>query len=197
MQVIQQSRYKSLIVFPTLLIWMHTLFCSQASGLPLNQIKLPPGFEINIYASNVPNARSMTLNPNGTLFVGTRNAGNVYAVLDRGKDNVADEVITLTRGLNMPNGVAFRDGSLYVAEVNRVLRYDNIEANLNNPPAPVVVNDSFPKDASHGWKFISFGPDGMLYVPVGAPCNVCKRDDERYATIMRMKPDGAELEIFA
>jgi len=176
---------------------MIILLCQQASGLPLNQIKLPPGFEISIYASNVPNARSMTLSPNGTLFVGTRNAGNVYAILDRDKDNVADEVITLTRGLNMPNGVAFRDGSLYVAEVNRVLRYDNIEANLNNPPAPVVVNDSFPKDASHGWKFIRFGPDEMLYVPVGAPCNVCKRDDKRYATIMRMKPDGAELEIFA
>ncbi|MBM3242622.1 hypothetical protein FJZ31_40700 [Candidatus Poribacteria bacterium] len=177
---------------------MMILLCLQANGLPLDSIKLPPGFEINIYADNLFNARAMTLSPNGTLFVGTRNAGNVYAILDRDKDNKADEVITLARGLNMPNGVAFRDGALYVAEVSRVLRYDNIEANLNNPPAPVVINDSFPKDASHGWKFIRFGPDERLYVPVGAPCNVCKRDDdERYATIMRMKPDGAGLEIFA
>jgi len=194
----QRSRCKSLIVFPLLLLLMMILLCLQANGLPLDSIKLPPGFEINIYADNLFNARAMTLSPNGTLFVGTRNAGNVYAILDRDKDNKADEVITLARGLNMPNGVAFRDGALYVAEVSRVLRYDNIEANLNNPPAPVVINDSFPKDASHGWKFIRFGPDERLYVPVGAPCNVCKRDDdERYATIMRMKPDGAGLEIFA
>ncbi|MBM2839395.1 MAG: sorbosone dehydrogenase [Deltaproteobacteria bacterium] len=97
----------------------------------------------------------------------------------------------------MPNGVAFRDGSLYVAEVSRVLRYDNIESRLKNPPQPVVVNDSFPKETHHGWKFIRFGPDGMLYVPVGAPCNVCEKEDKRYGSIMRMKPDGSGLEIFA
>jgi len=176
---------------------MITFLCSQASGLPLDQIKLPSGFEISIYADNVPNARSMTLSPNGTLFVGTRNAGNVYAILDKDQDNIADEVITIARGLNMPNGVAFRDGALYLAEVNRILRYDSIEANLNNPPVPIVVNDTLPKDKSHGWKFIRFGPDGMLYVPVGAPCNVCERDDERYASITRMKPDGTSLEVFA
>jgi glucose/arabinose dehydrogenase len=166
-------------------------------GLPLDKIKLPPGFEISIYASNVADARSLALSPNGTLFVGTRPAGKVYAILDRNGDNKADEVITLAQGLNMPNGVAFRDGALYVAEVSRVLRYDNIEANLNNPPKPVVVNDSFPKDQAHGWKFIRFGPDGMLYIPVGAPCNICEPNDERYASIMRMKPDGTGLEIFA
>jgi glucose/arabinose dehydrogenase len=165
--------------------------------LPTRQIKLPPGFEISVYADNVRNARSMTLSPKGTLFVGTREEGNVYAILDRNKDNRADQVITVAKGMNMPNGVAFRDGSLFVAEVNRVLRYDNIEAHLDNPPSPIIVNDRFPRDRHHGWKFIRFGPDGMLYVPVGAPCNVCERDDERYASIMRMKTDGAGLEIFA
>jgi glucose/arabinose dehydrogenase len=169
----------------------------QANGQQLDKIKLPPGFEISVYARNVPNARSMVLSPAGTLFVGTRDAGNVYAILNRDEDSKADEVITIARGLNMPNGVALRDGSLYVAEVNRVLRYDNIEADLQNPPKPVVVNDGFPSDRSHGWKFIRFGPDGMLYVPVGGPCNVCLRDDERYSTIMRMRPDGTELEVFA
>ncbi len=165
-------------------------------GLPLDKITLPPGFEINLYASNVPDARSMTLSQNGTLFVGTRGAGNVYAVVDRDRDNKADLVLTVARGLNMPNGVAFRDGALYVAEVNRVLRYDNIESRLTNPPPPVVVNDGFPRDRHHGWKFIRFGPDGLFYVPVGAPCNICESGDP-YATITRMRPDGTGLEVFA
>ena len=180
-----------------------SLACN-AQDLPLNKIKLPPGFQITIYAKNVPNARSMTLSPNGILFVSTRTQGNVYAILDHNKDNKADEVITIAQGLNMPNGVAFREGALYVAEVNRVLRYDGIEGRLlttqlveRNPPSPVVVNDGFPRDPAHGWKFIRFSPDGMLYVPVGAPCNVCERDDQRYASIMRMKLDGTGLEVFA
>lgn len=165
--------------------------------LPLQLITLPPGFTIRIYAQNVPNARSMTLSPQGTLFVGTRQAGNVYALVDRDRDHQADEVITLAQGLNMPNGVAFRDGALYVAEVNRILRFDNIEAQLHTPPQPVVLNDSLPRDRHHGWKFIRFGPDGLLYVPVGAPCNVCKRQDERFASILRLRPDGTGLEVFA
>lgn len=118
-------------------------------------------------------------------------------MVDRDHDQRADEVITLARGLNMPNGVSFRDGALYVAEVNRVLCFDAIEARLTNPPAPVIVNDSFPKDRSHGWKFIRFGPDGLLYVPVGAPCNICEPDPNRYAAITRMRPDGSGLETFA
>ncbi len=164
---------------------------------PLDQIKLPPGFKISTYAGNVPNARSIVLTPSNTLFVGTRQEGKVYAVLDRDTDGHAEEVITIAQGLDMPNGVAFRDGSLYVAEVNRVLRYDNIEKELRSPRPPVVVNDSFPSEHHHGWKFIRFGPDGMLYVPVGAPCNVCASDDPRYASIMRMRPDGSGLEVFA
>jgi len=166
-------------------------------GLPLEQIKLPAGFEISVYASGVENARSMTLSPNGTLFVGTRSAGNVYAVVDRNGDFKADEVITLARGLKSPNGVAFLDGALYVAEVNRVVRFDNIESHLKSSSQPVVVNDKFPKDGQHGWKFMRFGPDGLLYVPVGAPCNICERNPDRYAVIMRMRPDGTNLETFA
>ncbi len=183
-----------------LLVLAFAFSCSRASGeqdLPLDLIKLPSGFEIAVYADNVPGARSMTLGSDGTLFVGTRGAGNAYAVLDRNHDAKADEVLTIARGLNMPNGVAFRDGALYVAEVSRVLRYDDIESRLTDPPTPAIVNDSFPQDTHHGWKFIRFGPDGMLYVPVGAPCNVCERDDERYASIMRMKSDGSGLELFA
>jgi len=121
----------------------------------------------------------------------------VYAVVDRNKDQKADHMYLVARNLNMPNGVAFRDGALYVAEVSRILRFDKIEERLDNPPPPVVVHDTLPSDRHHGWKFISFGPDGLLYVPVGAPCNVCERDDERYASLLRMKPDGSGLEVFA
>lgn len=170
---------------------------SDSASLPIDLVRLPDGFEINIYAENVDNARSMALSPNGTLFVGTRQAGSVYAILDTDRDYQADEVIVVARNLNMPNGVAFRNEDLYVAELNRVLRYDKIENSLRNPPEPVVVNDEFPADPHHGWKFIRFGPDNRLYVPVGAPCNVCEREDQRYASIMRMQPNGSELEVFA
>ena len=165
--------------------------------LPLDTITLPAGFAIDVYAGNVTGARSMTLSPNGTLFVGSRGPGNVYAIPDRDGDGRADAVITVASGLNSPNGVAFRNGSLYVAEIGRILRYDNIEADLENPPEAVVVSDAFPGDASHGWKFIAFGPDGKLYVPVGVPCNVCDPDDERFGTILRMNPDGTDLEVYA
>ncbi len=167
--------------------------------LPLDQIKLPPGFAIDVYADDVKGARSMTLSPGGTLFIGTRaqgEDGNVYAVVDTDGDLKGDQTYTIATELNTPNGVAFRDGSLYVAEINRILRYDDIESNLANPPEPVVVYDQLPTDRWHGWKYIAFGPDGKLYVPVGAPCNVCDRE-EPYATILRMNPDGTGLEVYA
>lgn len=177
-----------------------TFFALLASGsqaaLPLDSIKLPPGFEISIFAENVTNARSLILGDNLTLFVSTRNEGKVYAIKHDGVK--AQKVIILASGLNRPNGVAFRKGSLYVAEVNRILRYDNIEALLENPPKPVVVTEQFPSDNSHGWKFIRFGPDGLLYVPIGAPCNICEPGDP-YASITRIdvtKPNP-KPEIYA
>jgi len=169
----------------------------EASELPLDKIKLPPGFKISVFADKVTNARSMALSPNGTLFVGTRSDGRVYAIRDEDGDFRADKTYTLDSDLFMPNGVAFRDGSLYVAEVNRILRYDNIENQLDNPPEPVVVYDEYPDKKWHGWKYIAFGPDDKLYVPVGAPCNVCDGKGEIYATITRMDPDGSNMEIYA
>lgn len=162
----------------------------------LSRIQVPDGFNISIYAEGVQNARAMALGPGGTLFVGSRRAGNLYAVQDKDANFVADEIVILDTELYMPSGIAFRDGSLYVAEVNRILRYDDIESRLDDPPEPVVVNDTLPSDRHHGWKFIRFGPDGKLYVPIGAPCNVCERDDPRYATIARMNPDGTDMEIY-
>ena len=164
---------------------------------PVDRIKLPPGFRISVFADDVDNARSLALGDRGTVFVSTRSEGSVYALPDANRDGRADEVITIARGLNSPNGVAFRNGSLYVAEISGILRYDNIEGSLKNPPKPVVVSDKFPRDGHHGWKFIAFGPDGLLYVPVGAPCNICEVNPDVYAAIHRMQPDGTRLETFA
>lgn len=161
-------------------------------------IKLPPGFKIELYASNIPNARSMALSQSGVLFVGSRSAGKVYALVDNNKDYKVDEVVTVASGLDMPNGVALKDGDLYIAEVSRIIKFANIESNFRNNPSYTVVRDDFPKDRSHGWKFIKFGPDEKLYVPVGAPCNICLReDDPRYASITKMNADGSDFEIFA
>ncbi len=171
-----------------------------ASGnqeLRLDLLELPPGFQINVYARGVSGARSMTLGSEGTLFVGSRGEGAVYAVLDRDGDQKAEEVLTLASGLSTPNGVVFRDGDLYVAETHRVWRYQNIESSLRNPSQPVLILDNLPKDRRHSWRFIAFGPDGWLYVPVGAPCNACRPADERYASLLRMRPDGTGLEVFA
>jgi glucose/arabinose dehydrogenase len=167
-------------------------------GAPqLARIKLPPGFQVQTYADGVDNARSMTLGPNGTLFVGTREAGRVYAVVDRDLDHRAETVKVIATGLTAPNGVAFRRGSLYVAEQSRVLRFDDIMKQLDAPPKPIVVNASLPDRSEHGWKFIAFSPDDWLYVPIGAPCNVCESSDPRFATITRMRPDGSEFQIYA
>lgn len=166
-----------------------------AYKLPLDKIKLPAGFKITTYAEGITNARSMALSPDGTLFVGTRDEGSVYALKDTNGDMKADKQYTLAKGLKMPNGVAFRDGALYVAEVNRIIRFDNIEANLDNPPAYKVVYDKYPTETHHGWKYIAFGPDGKLYVPVGAPCNICKSEKEVYASITRMNADGTGMEV--
>ncbi len=167
----------------------------KSTDLPLENIRLPKGFSIEVYAENVTNARSLEWTPNGTLFVGTRDKGMVYALRDTNQDYTADVIYTIAKGLKMPNGVAFRDGSLYVAEVSRILRFDDIENRLSNPPAPVVVYDQFPTDTHHGWKYIAFGPDGKLYVPVGAPCNICEKENEIYASITRINPDGTGLEV--
>ncbi|MEO7266344.1 MAG: sorbosone dehydrogenase family protein [Ferruginibacter sp.] len=162
----------------------------------LDKIKLPPGFSISVYAE-VPNARSMTLSPSGVLYVGNRSGDKVFAVSDDNKDGKADKVYTIASGLNSPNGVAFRDGSLYVATISTILRFDDIDKKLTAPPKPVTVYDKYPSDEHHGWKFIAFGPDGKLYVPVGAPCNNCESENPIYASITRMNKDGSGMEIVA
>jgi glucose/arabinose dehydrogenase len=157
-------------------------------------VRLPPGFKFEVYSDQVPAARSMALGQNGVLFVGTR-SGELYAVSGDPNKRERPTVRVVARKLNMPNGVAFRDGALYVAEVNRILRYDGIEGSLDHVPQPKVVSEDLPRDRHHGWKYIAFGPDGKLYVPIGAPCNVC--NEPKYAVITRMNPDGSGHEVFA
>jgi len=198
---ILSNKYTARHFFPwsfiLIFLYFFTIQNAKASESLLSNIKLPPGFAISIYADDVSNARSLTLSPSGILFVGSRKAGKVYAVIDNDRDFKADEVITIVKGLNMPNGVAFFDGDLYVAEVHRIIKFKNIEENLRSPEPPQVINDTYPKDKWHGWKFIRIGPDNKLYVPVGAPCNVCISDKPVYASITRLNLDGTDLEIFA
>jgi glucose/arabinose dehydrogenase len=178
------------------------IFLLAASGCGRAQsnitgIKLPPGFRIDRYASGVEGARSLTLGENGVVFVGSRDAGRVYALVDDKGTGMDVTVFTVASGLDTPNGVAFHKGALYVAEFNRILRFDDIMMKFRQTPSPVVVNDSLPNERYHGWKFIGIGPDEKLYIPVGAPCNICASRDERFASIMRMNLDGSGLEVFA
>ncbi|MEE9372076.1 MAG: PQQ-dependent sugar dehydrogenase [Saprospiraceae bacterium] len=167
----------------------------QYDDLPLEKISLPDGFKIELYATDVLNARSMALSPSGVLFVGTRSAGNVYALVDSDGDNKVDKKYTLLEKGNMPNGVAFKDGDLYIAEVNRILKISAVESKLDNPGTPEVIYDKYPEEKHHGWKYIDFGPDGKLYVPVGAPCNICNSEKDIYNSITRINSDGTDMEI--
>ncbi|WP_431635111.1 PQQ-dependent sugar dehydrogenase [Dyella sp. KULCS107] len=162
----------------------------------LDQLTLPKGFHIAVYSDQVPNARELAVGAKGTVFVGSNDAGKVYALTDANGDGVAERVRVIASGLQLPVGVAFKDGDLYVSAVSKILVLRDIENHLDDPPAPQVVNGSFPTETHHGWKFIAFGPDGKLYVPIGAPCNVCDRG-KAYAKITRMNADGSALEDVA
>lgn len=161
--------------------------------LDLEAIELPDGFEIEVWAADVPGARSMVRSPEGTVFVGTRGEGMVYALVDEGAER---RRITLAEGLQLPNGVDFRDGDLYVAENHRVLRFDDVEESLEDPPEPVVVFEGLPEERHHGWRYARFGPDGRLFLGIGAPCNVCDEGDP-FATVSAIDLETGELEVYA
>jgi len=161
-----------------------------SAAVKLDKIKLPANFKIDVWAADIPNARSLAISEDGIVFVGNRQEDKVYAVIDEDGDGKADTKFILAEDLNMPNGVAYKDGDLYVAEVSRILRFRDIKNNLGNPKFEVVY-DKFPTETHHGWKFIAFGPDGKLYVPVGAPCNICEPEEEIFASISRLDVDSA------
>ncbi len=183
-----------------LIITALTILSLNAYSFPVSQLKAPNGFEVSIFADKVVGARSMVRSKDGVLYVGTRNrgGGKIYAIFDRDNDGKAEEVKTLFQGLRMPNGVALKDGDLYFAEVSKVWRVKNIKQQLTKQKfSKELVRSDLPTKAHHGWKFIAFGPDGKLYIPVGAPCNVCLEEDKRFASILRMNADGKNIEIFA
>lgn len=164
-----------------------------ADKLPVPKLKVPKGFKLEVYASGLTNARSMRVGDKGTVFVGTRLIDKVYAIVDKGDKR---EVKTIASGLYRPNGLAFKDGTLYVAELSKISKIEKIEDNLDNPPKPVLIYDNLPKDEAHGWKFIGIGPDNKLYVPIGQPCNNCLPPDT-HAQIRRMNLDGSGMEVVA
>ena len=158
-----------------------------ANEIPVDKLRVPPGFSVSIYASGMPNARSMTFGKNGTLFVGSRFPGNVYAVTNKG------EVKTIAKGLYRSNGVAYKNGTLYIAELSKISKIDDVESRLDSPPAPTLVFDALPKDEPHGWKFMKLGPDGWLYFQIGAPGNIVL-PPYTHAQIVRLDPDKKVLE---
>lgn len=163
-------------------------------GKPADFLRVPPGFRAEILVENVPNARSMALGERGTLFIGSRSGGVVYAV--RNALGGSPVVSRFAEGLSMPNGVALHDGALYVAEQKRLIRFPDAEASVGKAPAPEVVDPALPfKGALHSWKYLAVGPDNKLYIPVGAPCNVC--NEPGFGVILRMNPDGSGREVYA
>jgi len=164
-----------------------------ADKLPIEKLKAPKGFKIELYAAGVGNARTLRQGDKGTVFVGSRLLDKVYAIVDRGEKR---EVKPIYSGLYRPNGLAFKDGVLYIAELSRISKVEKIEDNLDNPPKPVVIYDDLPKDEAHGWKFLTIGPDDKLYFQAGAPCNICM-PSPAHAQIRRINLDGSGAEVVA
>lgn len=164
--------------------------------IPVGELRVPEGFRVELWAHGMPGARMMAVGDNGTVFVGTRTIGRVYAVTEQGGERRTQIV---AQGLRQPNGLAVRDGSLYVLAINQVLRYDGIEGQLDSPGQPTDLSAAFdlPPDEHHGWKFATFGPDGRLYTNVGVPCNVCEFDRDRYALLLSFNPDGSDRRVEA
>lgn len=190
----------TLVIFQLLIFVFAPVHAVAETQLPLEKIKLPRGFTISLFSTQVPGARSLAIAPSGTVYVGSRDEGRVYALIDQDNNGVAERVVTVASGLMIPNGVAFHDGTLYVAELSRIIKYVGIDAAVRgggNLPQAAVVRDGFPTDRAHGWKFIAVSPDGWIYVPVGAPCNVCLNENPIYAAIHRISLDGRRLETVA
>ena len=193
--MIRSLARRTFILASALALGLPPAIAQSADDTALERLRMPPGFTAELWA-RVDNPRAMTLGAPGRLYVGSR-AGHVTAVPFDPVTMKAGEAVKIARGLNMPVGVAWRKGDLYVSSLDRIVKLPAIDDRLAAPPKPVVVNDRFPKDTAHGWKFIAFGPDDRLYVPVGAPCNICDRDRDGYANIMRMNADGSGLETYA
>jgi glucose/arabinose dehydrogenase len=164
-----------------------------ADKIPVDKLKVPEGFKVELYASGMPNARELALGDKGTVFVGSRVVDKVYAIVNKGGKR---EAKVLVSGLYRPNGVAFKNGTLYIAELSQISKIDNVEDKLDSAPKPTVIYNDLPKDEAHGWKFLTVGPDNMLYFNVGAPCNICMPPPAN-AQLRRIKLDGSGAEVIA
>ena len=164
-----------------------------ADKLPVAQLKVPRGFHIEVFASGIADARSLRVGDKGTVFVGNRVHDKVWAIYDKDGRRTQKPIAT---GLYRPNGLAFSDGTLYIAELSKISKIERVEDNLDEPAAPTPIYEDLPKDEANGWKFIGIGPDNKLYVPVGMPCNDCIPDDA-HGVIRRMNLDGSGVEVVA
>ena len=164
-----------------------------AGEIPVDRIKVPQGFKVELWAHGLPGARQMARGDKGKFYVGTRAAGRVYEITDHGDHRT---VRTVVEKLTQPAGVAFRNGSLYVAAIDKFLRFDHIEDNPDVEPVDITEKFRFPPQQHHNWKYLAFGPDGKLYIPFGAPCNICEYPPE-YGQIRRYDADGSNMEVIA
>ncbi len=176
-------------VCSTALVWAEVELADR-----LKSIDLPTGFEIALYAQGVENSRQLALGKLGTVFAGSR-SGKVHAIVDSNGNHQGDQVYLIAQGLKLPLGTEFKAGALYVSALDRILRYDDIESQLEHPPEPEVIVDGLPGKTRHGGKYLRFGPDELLYVPIGAPCNIC--DEEGFAQVRRLRADGSGVDVYA
>jgi glucose/arabinose dehydrogenase len=188
-------------LFLLFLIFQHIVQAQSLirTSFSLEQLTLPPGFKIEMYADQIPGARTMAISDAGVVFVGTRGQGKVYALIPPKNPQEKMRTVTLLSGLNEPNGVAYYQGDLYVAEIHRILKYPNVDKHLDNMPAPIVVNESLPSEKHHGYRVIHVGPDNYLYIAIGMPCNTCDYRNKQplFGTISRMSLDGKTLAPYA
>ncbi|MGA9334940.1 MAG: PQQ-dependent sugar dehydrogenase [Rudaea sp.] len=180
-----------------LLLGCGLLLLGNAAAQPrISRLTVPPEFHLSVYSDQVPSAREIAIGTKGTVFVGSMRAGDVYALTDADHDGRAERVRIIAHDLELPVGVAFHHGDLYVSAVSRILVFRDIEQHLDHPPTAQIVTDKLPTKTHHGWKFIAFGPDGKLYVPIGAPCNICDPGPD-YAKLLRMNADGSHWQDIA
>lgn len=171
---------------------------ARSQDLPLEALRLPPGFQISVFAE-LTNPRQLALSESGIVYAGSFRAGNLYGVIDANSDGSADKVVTIDHDLTLPTGIAIQDGDLYVGAVDKLLVYQNIDQTFESSPEPFVLYDELPEETHHGWKYLGFSPEDQLFFNVGAPCNVCEKENPWFATIMSLDLNREPLkpEIFA